>query len=487
MWRLQIIFLLMCVVYIAVAIFSYHDLIFTTELSNTQTYSLIEHGLVKSTPDRQATLMVFCALLLELYRSGFVALKRVSATKKQFCVALVVVTILTFLAVPFDSTDVSVYINHGWLQSHYGVNPYGKTVSEISNWATDPMFKDHWVTLPTAYGPLFSAIVAGITFMAQGKYLLAVFLFKIMNVFCHFGITAMIYFGVRKLRGAGQAIEAAYLYGFSPFVLLHHISNVHNDILLAFFSCLPMFLLIVGRPMYVVLACLAGVAVKYISLILLPGLMVLVWRTAGTKVLTKSIVIGIVPIVALSILYCTGVDHEHFRLVVVNASQHYGSLRSLLQTIPRSNVENLFGAVAMVLFVCFCVYKFIRWIRHKRRETLFNTVLQDSLLLETIYVCAVSAHFNAWYLIMFTPLALFLPPGSTLRRFCILAPCTLLFSFLWFGFPSPLMAPLFLWIAFVFSRIPSSALEQIDATPDSAAAKSSPPSDQSGFEPEGCD
>ncbi len=486
MRRLQVILLLMCVVYIAVAIFSYNDLIFTTELSNSKTYSLIEHGLVKNPPARQAMLMIFCALLLELYRSGFVALKRVSATRRQFSIALILVTLITFFAVPFDSTDVSVYINHGWLQSHYGVNPYGKTVSEISNWTTDPMFKDHWVKLPTAYGPLFSAIVAGITFIGHGNYLLDVFLFKVMNVVCHFGITAMIYFGVRKLRGPEQALESAYLYGFSPFVLLHHISNVHNDILLAFFSCLPMFLLIMGRPLYVVLACLAGVAVKYISLILLPGLMVLVWRTAGLKVLAKSSIIGVVPLLVLSYIYFSGVDQQHFNLVVVNASQHYGSLRSLLQTIPRVNVENVFGITAMVLFICFCVYKFVFWIRYRRSETLFRTVLQDSLLLETIYICAVSAHFNAWYLIMFTPLALFLPPGSTLRRFCILAPCTLLFSFLWFGFPSPLMAPLFLWMAFVFSRVPSAALDQLDSTGESAS-KDSDQIDENSAEPQGCD
>jgi hypothetical protein len=441
----------LCLIYVFIAILSYSDIIFTTELASSNSLSAIETGSVTSPLSRQAIWLILCCLLLELYRAGFELVRKQRVGPRYVFWLVGVISLIAFATAPFDSTDVSVYINQGWLQTHYHVNPYNTCVSEIPQWMHDPMLKQHWTNSPCLYGPLFAAITAAITMVGQNNYLLNVFLFKTLNLACHIGIALLLFSSVKAMSSKEKSIEAVFLYGVSPFILLQQVANVHNDLILTFFSCLALFFVIKRKYLFVVLACIAGAAIKYISILLLPGFALLLWRSASRKVFLASLLIGFIPAIAISSFYFPTIDAHHLELILTYVMVPVGNLRSLLEYLRITQLDQDFSILANLAYLIFFVVTFIGWLKTKQ-ESLLSTMIHDFVLLLALYLCAVTAHLYPWYIAMFVPLGLLITEDCKVRRFSIIVSCTMLFSLLWFGFPNPFYGPLFIWGAFMLSR-----------------------------------
>jgi len=453
-YRPAIVFSLTCLAYLVVVGLSFSDVIFTSELNSRSSLSAIETGNVQLPLSRQATWLIMSCILLELYRAGYLLVRSKQISSRFVSILICIAAVLAFIAVPFDSTDVTVYINQGWLQSHYHVNPYNLCVSEIGTWMTDPMLKQHWINSPCIYGPLFAALAGIVTAIGQGKYLLTVYLFKGINLACHLALAWILYEGVSLLSSKSKGLESAYLYGLSPFMLLHLVANVHNDLIMAFFSVFAFYLILKRNFLLLIFSCTAGAAVKYISLLILPGLFVIYWRLTSKTMLITATLLGFIPFAALCLFYWSSIDATHLSLILQYATSHYGSFRSLLQNLATPMIDQGFGAVSLLGYLALSVMLFVSWVQEKEPRALFENVLHDSVLLTAVYVCVVSAHFQAWYVSMFFPLGLMIEKDCALRRFCIFASCTMLFSLMWFGFPNEFYSPLYLWAALILCRLP---------------------------------
>jgi hypothetical protein len=68
------------------------------------------------------------------------------------------------------------------------------------------------------------------------------------------------------------------------------------------------------------------------------------------------------------------------------------------------------------------------WIRLRDRHYDRATYLRDCVLVQFVLVCLVSSKYYAWYIGMFFPLALWLPPGDRLRRIVLAVSCAQLLS-----------------------------------------------------------
>ncbi|MBY0403901.1 MAG: hypothetical protein K2X66_08375, partial [Cyanobacteria bacterium] len=77
--------------------------------------------------------------------------------------------ILALAVPPFHSHDVFDYINRGWLQVHYHLNPYIHPVDHILNWSKDPMITDTWVSNPSPYGFFFMELMQGVAWLGMGN------------------------------------------------------------------------------------------------------------------------------------------------------------------------------------------------------------------------------------------------------------------------------------------------------------------------------
>ena len=443
-------FVLTIAIFCYLSFFSFHDLIYLSELASKNSLSAIEVGNFTLPKQRGSVLLLMMLTLSALYLWGYAEVRKAVSKPIPLFAAVGALTLCAIIIAPFDSTDVTAYINQGWLQAHYGVNPYNTTVTEIASWTSDSFLKQHGVNSPCIYGPLFALICFFVAAISQKNYLLMLLLFKLLNAACHLAITWMVYSGVKQLSSSAKsAQQAAYLYGCSPFMLLHHVANAHNDIVLALFTVLTFYLYLKRKTDFAFLSCLASVGIKYVSVLVLPGVAVLLYRTAGKRAVLVS-ALCVVPALALCLYYFAGVDAKHMHLQIGHLWLQNGSLQSVLAEIP--NAVPLFSKLSKIALLAVCFVMFRRWLSVDKK-LLFHTVLYDSILLQCLAMCVFSSRFYPWYLGMVLPLALLLNDNSKLRSFCITASCFMLFSLLWFGFTNSTLNLIYLFASLVVANL----------------------------------
>lgn len=442
-----------CVLYGVLAAFSFRDVIYSVEMSQPATKSMIESGQLTSTSARDVFLLLCGAAALYLYVEGYLALKSraVPMSIAQLLIACTAVTVVVFCTVPFDSTDTSVYINCGWLQTHYQVNPYGCSVSEISNWTGDPMLKEHWVHVTPIFGPVFTLLTKLVTDIGQQNYMLNVFLFKAICAVSHLLIANLVYLGASRIQTPSDCIRSVYLYAFSPLMLIHCVGNAHNDILNALFTCLAVVALLHRRWFLVFPALFASIGIKYASLVLIPGFAYLMIKQIGKSKTAASFAIGAIPLALLACVYIAPIDDKHFLAMLNSLNEGAGSIRALIALWQTPGLDS---AIKLgTIFGCFAlaISRIRKW-NLVPTALQFERVMNDSTLFMVLLICVVSLRFNAWYPAMFLPLALFLSPQSRVRQFSLLFAGLLSFSIMWFGMPGTYMVPIFLMVAFVGSK-----------------------------------
>jgi len=84
------------------------------------------------------------------------------------------------------------------------------------------------------------------------------------------------------------------------------------------------------------------------------------------------------------------------------------------------------------VFAGFCLWLFVRAVKEGNKYSA-HEMIRDSLLLALLAVCVVSSKFHPWYILMFFPVALWLPTGSELRRLAVALSCTQLFAITYLG------------------------------------------------------
>ncbi|MEV8515772.1 polyprenol phosphomannose-dependent alpha 1,6 mannosyltransferase MptB [Dactylosporangium sp. NPDC051484] len=127
------------------------------------------------------------------------------------------------IAPPMGALDVYAYACQGQLFDA-GFNLYEHGPSALPcTWLSDvpPLWRD----TPTPYGPLWFAISGGAAWLAHGHLVVAVGLFRLVAVL---GLVLCVA-AAHRLTDGNAALAA------SPLVLIHVVSGVHNDILLAGF------------------------------------------------------------------------------------------------------------------------------------------------------------------------------------------------------------------------------------------------------------
>lgn len=134
---------------------------------------------------------------------------------------------LILLAPPLVSTDVFSYQFYGRLGALYHANPYlaGPFAQHF-----DPLYQyigSKWVSEPTVYGPLFTALsylLAPLTIPAN------VFAYKAIAAVSSLGLVALVWNGAR-LRGV-DPLKAAALVGLNPLLVVYGVGGGHNDLLM---------------------------------------------------------------------------------------------------------------------------------------------------------------------------------------------------------------------------------------------------------------
>jgi hypothetical protein len=172
---------------------------------------------------------------------------------------------LVLLAPPLLSTDIFSYGAYGRMGALYGANPYLLGPSAI---ALDPLYRfigTQWVTTPTAYGPLFTAL----------SYLLApldipanVFAYKAIAAISSLVIVVVVW-NAARLRGL-DPVKAAALVGLNPVIVVYGVGGGHNDLLMLAILVTGVYVLLQRRERTSGALIVVATAVKLTAGLLLP-------------------------------------------------------------------------------------------------------------------------------------------------------------------------------------------------------------------------
>jgi alpha-1,6-mannosyltransferase len=342
--------------------------------------------------------------------------------------------IVALIAQPVHSLDVYCYINTGWLQIEYGLNPYLKVPEDIPGWQRDPMLHPVWYVSHAAYGFLFTSITKVLCWLGGGNLWATLMLFKAMNGVA-FALTAwVVWRGCKRLQ-LPHPERALYLLLWNPLLLFHGLANGHNDLLMALMTVVGVYLAIRGRWMWVLPAIMAGVLIKMGSVVVLPfAFLYLVKRHGWMRAMGSAglaILLGIASIAPF--LTAEGSMSDWARLGE-NATAVHNSLASLvffpfevcLKPFPwlRPYEGTVISAIKLIFLTAFTAfYGHLAWRRFRGREYTHSALLRDCLLLQFVLICLASSKYFVWYLSLIFPLAVWLESEDWLHRALVALSC----------------------------------------------------------------
>ena len=134
---------------------------------------------------------------------------------------------LMLLAPPLLSTDVFSYQAYARMGALYGANPYLQGPHAIALDPLYPFIGAKWVSTPTAYGPVFTALSYVLAPLSIAASALA---YKAIAALSSLAIVALVWNSARR-RGI-DPVKAAALVGLNPLLVVYGVGGGHNDLLM---------------------------------------------------------------------------------------------------------------------------------------------------------------------------------------------------------------------------------------------------------------
>lgn len=141
--------------------------------------------------------------------------------------AILAVHLIIAIAPPLFSTDVFSYGSYARMGALYGLNPYlaGPETVLLDHWY--PFVGYHWVTTPTAYGPVFTLL----GYPAAGLGILwGVIVYKWAAVTASLLAVAGVWYCAGRLGRDRRS--AVVLIGLNPALLIYAVGGAHNDMIM---------------------------------------------------------------------------------------------------------------------------------------------------------------------------------------------------------------------------------------------------------------
>lgn len=329
---------------------------------------------------------------------------------------------------PFSSNDVYAYVSQGWEQYHYHLNPYLRNVRSIAGAQHDPMLCEWFKQDLCAYGFLFARLESLLARLGDGNLYLTMLLFKMTDLVAY-AANAWLIFVIGTRLNIKRVDLALYLYLWNPMILIHQLSNGHNDLLMAVFVMLAIYFAVIELWPLVLPAIVVGLLVKWIAGVVLPFAFVFVARKKGFATAAASFLIALGFGGAAGSLYFAGWSQAQFvwllqpviwQMYSVDSALIW-SLMAIQKFVPlgisfaAANAvvaPVLAGAVAMLV-----LYQFARF--SMEGDHSLQDLIAVSLFAELAVVCVALGWFWPSHVGMFFPLAMLLKEGHWLRRLTI--------------------------------------------------------------------
>ncbi len=226
--------------------------------------------------DRQHSVQVYLCLLVVTW---VLYLLTVWRSKKIIWWQLAAITILLALSYPMLTHDVFNYLFHARIVVTYHANPHvlAPQVFTGDEWLRFM----HWVHAPSAYGPVFTAIMIVPYILGLTKLTGSLICYKLLAWASYLLSTIL----VGKIARRGMTIndnKAQLLFAFNPIILSEWLINAHNEVLMVTLMLLSWWL--VGEKKYTKgwLSLLLSAGLKYAAILIAPAL--ILWRWVGEHI-----------------------------------------------------------------------------------------------------------------------------------------------------------------------------------------------------------
>ncbi len=348
-------------------------------------------------------------------------------TSRQAILYTVPIVVVFTIALPWISPDVFIYIGTGWVESHYGLDPYARPIATIEGYASDEMFRNivpTFLSWPAIYGPLFQKAASLLSHLSGGDVRAALGVHKLVNL----GLLYACAFLIRDLSPTHRRSQVLFLFLANPLVLYNVMTAAHNDLYMLF-PLLSSFSL-VRRRRHTAGGIALGMAVgiKYIPLLFLPMVAWHIWTARGRTGRARALSLllfatGFFAVFAgtlfvypgswanlLSILSSGSGVVRNSLFYLLTVSQHWGVQID-------TNQAHTWGRVAFVVLYGAVLVRYVTRARSSSEESL-----------PWVCLAALSAFFligngsnHEWYLLWGLCLALLLPPALSARNYLVLS------------------------------------------------------------------
>ena len=244
-----------------------------------------------------------CAALFAVYAKMFRVLRGVQSLAVQaFVFAAGAAALLSYVVSPvMFSTDIFAYAMYGRAMSVHGGNPYAEAMPFPD---TDPFYVQFGeVYLPSWYGPVWTFISAGATWLTGENLGATVLAFRLIAICCALAASGFIWSCLRKYSPENAA-RGLVLFLWNPLLVMETGLSGHNDPVMLALVVLGVWLHLRGHKACAVIALTLSALVKCLTGMLIPLYMLLVlresktWRERISFVLRSAIPAGAVALVA---------------------------------------------------------------------------------------------------------------------------------------------------------------------------------------------
>ncbi len=291
--------------------------------------------------------------------------------------AIVIVAASALVRAPIESRDAWQYAMYGRIVSVHHANPYTEPPASFTDDALYPQLSSRWLDTPTVYGPGFTALSAGITWVAGSNATLTRLGFQLVGL-AAFGAVLVLVWRHTRSRVALLAL------GVNPLLVVHIVNGAHNDLLLGLAILCAALLIIRDHPLW------AGVALGLGANVKLTALIGVAWIAAwialrsgvwfGTRVAALAVAIAGLPYLAFGGLRA---------LSGLQANSALSSHGAVWRLLPRWGLPAVAPRVASIvaLSVIVVLGLFVVWRR--------NAVV--TLWVPLAMFCLVAAYVLPWY------------------------------------------------------------------------------------------
>lgn len=372
--------------------------------------------LLKDTKIKEINTILFSILFLLISVLYFKIIKQSNKIFKSMInvfIFIILISIIFTVVLPFTSTDIYYYMSTGWSESHYNVNPYYTSVSELK---TNGLIEENdeiiakmpqiWEKTTIVYGPLWPLICKFLTSMSGGSLEICLMIFKIFNLIIHI----LNCFIISKIVNKKKIV---LIYGLNPLILFEALSNVHNDIVVVFFILLAVYFIKKKRQIIPAVIMLAlGATLKYYTVLLAPFMVLYYYKDYKMwKKILYSLALALIFIITVIIFYLIYAKNiEILRGLIVQQEKITKSIYLIIAMYPTMKPSRgfLVSKIATKVFiVLYIIFVLITLFKNNSKWRFSNYIRKYNIVL-VIFIFFIITNFQTWYIMWLIPTFMYL-------------------------------------------------------------------------------